>query len=174
MAAQPAAAVRVIRVETAGQLAQCQAVRAEVFIDEQGVSVEEELDGLDEAPGTCHVLALAADGTALGTARILPEEVAGDAGTVAAPPIVHVGRVAVRATARGTSIGRRLMEAAEALALREHGAGAGGERVVRVELAAQETALGFYERLGYEIAGDRFLDADIWHRRAWKVIRGTV
>jgi predicted GNAT family N-acyltransferase len=44
---------------------------------------------------------------------------------------------------------------------------------VRIELSAQEQALGFYERLGYTIESDRYLDAGIWHRDAWKTVLGS-
>ena len=49
-------------------------IRMTVFVDEQGVDAEVEMDELDTDPSTAHVLAVAADGTALGTARLLAPE----------------------------------------------------------------------------------------------------
>jgi len=140
-------------------MAAAYAIREEVFVGEQGVTLEEEHDDLDTAPTTTHVLAVADDGTPVGTARLLSDP--------AHPGVVHVGRVAVRSAGRGLGVGRALMDALEGIALDEH-ADDGGH--VRVELSAQETAIGFYEALGYEIAPERYLDARIWHRDAVRIL----
>lgn len=136
------------------------AIREEVFVGEQGVTLEEEHDGLDGLPSTTHVLAVTDDGEPVGTARLLTDP--------AHPGEVHVGRVAVLRAGRGLGVGRALMAAVEAIALADH-AGAAG--TVRVELSAQESAIPFYEALGYEIAPERYLDARIWHRDAGKTLR---
>lgn len=145
--------VQVLRVDDAEGLGRVHALRFEVFVHEQGVSPAEELDQADDLPGTVHLLAVAG-GEDLGTARVL----------VDAPGEVHVTRVAVRESARGLGIGRLLMQEAERLALVEHGTGGR----VRVGLSAQESAIGFYAALGYEIGAERYLDAGIWHRDAVK------
>jgi predicted GNAT family N-acyltransferase len=114
-------------------------IRRVVFIEEQGVPLEEEWDGRD--PECRHFLALSA-GQAVGTARLLPD--------------AHIGRVAVLAEARGRGIGVALMrEAIETARRRGHRS---------VELAAQTQALPFYERLGFTAFGEAFLDAGIAHR----------
>ena len=151
-----AAAMQVLRVTEPAGLHRVHALRFEVFVHEQGVAPEEELDEKDDLPDTVHLLAVA-DGQDLGTARLLVD----GAGQV------HVTRVAVRAAARGLGIGRELMIEVERLALAEHAA----HGRVRVELSAQESAIGFYAALGYEIGADRYLDAGIWHRDAVKVLR---
>lgn len=151
------AGVDVLRVSDAAGLDRVHTLRFEVFVDEQGVSPEEELDDRDQLPGTVHLLAVAG-AQDLGTARLLAD----------GPGQVHVTRVAVRASARGLGLGRVLMAEAERLALADH-ADAGQ---VRVELSAQESAIGFYAALGYEIGTDRYLDAGIWHRDAVKVLHG--
>ncbi len=135
------------------------AIREEVFVGEQGVTLEEEHDELDGVPTTTHVLALTDTGEPVGTARLLTDP--------AHPGVVHVGRVAVRAAGRGLGVGRALMDAIERIALAEH---AGADGRVRVELSAQESAIGFYTSLGYRIDGERYLDARIWHRDAHKVL----
>ncbi|GAB2595697.1 GNAT family N-acetyltransferase [Pseudactinotalea suaedae] len=138
-------------------------IREEVFVGEQGVTPAEEHDGLDALATTTHVLAVAPDGTPVGTARLLTDP--------AHPGVVHVGRVAVRRTGRGLGVGRALMAEIERAALTEHAVADGAGRSVRVELSAQETAIPFYEVLGYRIAAERYLDARIWHRDASKVLR---
>ena len=126
----------------APDLDDCLAIRARVFIEEQGVPLELEIDGLD--PQALHVLALN-DGRPVGTARMRPVE--GHA---------KVERVAVLAEARGTGAGRALMEA-----LHGHDRRLG---LPEIELHAQVQVIGFYERLGYRAFGPMFLDAGIEHR----------
>lgn len=156
--------VTIRRVRGDADMAAALAIREEVFVVEQGVTLAEEHDGLDDLPTTSHVLAVGDDGGPLGTARLLAE--------ADHPGLVHVGRVAVRAPGRGRGVGRALMAAVEDLALAEHAVVEHGVRLVRVELSAQESAIDFYAALGYEIAAERYLDARIWHRDASKVLRG--
>ncbi|GEK20608.1 GNAT family N-acetyltransferase [Cellulomonas xylanilytica] len=154
--------VRVVRVETPEQRAAMTAIRMAVFVQEQNVAPEREMDALDDDPATLHVLALGDDGSALGTARLLPPHHAGEP--------AHIGRVAVSATARGLGVGAVLMTALEAAALERFGDVVDGVRTVSVELSAQEQALGFYARLGYVAREERYLDEAIWHRDAVKVV----
>ncbi|MGE4533993.1 GNAT family N-acetyltransferase [Halomonas sp.] len=114
-------------------------IRRVVFIEEQGVSREEEWDGRD---GDCHHFLALLAGRPVGTARLLPD--------------AHIGRVAVLAEARGHGIGAALMHAAIEAARRHGHPG--------VELASQTHALPFYERLGFVAQGPEFLDAGIPHR----------
>ena len=118
------------------------ALRAAVFVDEQGVPLEEDLDGRDGE--ALHLVAVADDGTVVGTCRLLTD------GTT-----LRLGRMAVAPAARRRGLGLRLLELADA----EAGA-SGAERTV---LAAQLTALGLYERAGYDARGGVFLDAGIEH-----------
>ena len=120
----------------------CLAVRREVFIDEQGVSESEEVDGKD--PEAVHILATDAD-AAVGAARVL------NFGSTS-----KIGRVCVVKSHRGTGLGVSLIEACHSAA-RSRGA-------TRAILGAQLSALGFYERLGYRPYGDVFDDAGIDHR----------
>lgn len=157
-----AGGVDVRRVATPDDLEAAFAVRREVFVVEQDVPPEIELDALDHAPSTVHVLA-ELDGAVVGTGRLLVDE--------AHPGVVHVGRVAVRRSARGAGVGEALMRALEAVAVAEHGVpGDDGVRRIRVELSAQEHAIPFYERLGYTVSGEPYLDAGIRHRDAAKVV----
>jgi predicted GNAT family N-acyltransferase len=116
------------------------AIRRAVFVVEQGVPVEIELDGRD--PACLHLVAFGPEGAAIGTARMT------DAG--------HVGRIAVLAPWRGRRVGAQLVEAMIGLA-RDAG-------LARVDLDSQVQALGFYEKLGFEARGEEFLEAGIPHR----------
>ena len=116
------------------------AVRRAVFIEEQGVAEEEELDGEDASAR--HFLAEDDRGKPIGTARLLASG--------------QIGRMAVLPEWRGREVGARLLDQAVAAA-REDG--------LDVFLHAQTHALGFYERNGFKASGDVFLEADIEHRR---------
>ena len=127
-------------------------VRLEVFVGEQAVPFVQEIDARDFLATTIHVLAAGADGAALGAGRLLRDP--------ARPDRVHL-------IARGTGLGARLVAALEDAALRgaDSAAPAPGGAGLTVVLSAQERAMGFYERCGYQAAGGgRYLDAGIWHR----------
>ncbi len=117
------------------------AIRHEVFVLEQNVPVELELDGHD--PHCRHWLVFDAANRPIATARMR-----GDG---------HVGRIAVVTEWRKRGVGARLVEAIVSDA---RGAG-----LDAVDLDAQVHAIGFYERLGFEAHGEVFLDAGIPHRR---------
>ena len=145
--------VRIDVVTSREQLEEAWAIRVEVFVDEQRVPADEEVDDADLAPTTVHVLASDAQGP-VGTARLLGP-----------PDDLHIGRVAVRKRARGTGVGQALMGGLEEIAVERYGP-------VRVGLSAQERVIGFYEGLGYELVpGQRYLDAGIGHRDMVKDLR---
>ncbi|MGH1415519.1 MAG: GNAT family N-acetyltransferase [Pelagimonas sp.] len=121
----------------------CFDLRRTVFIDEQNVPEELELDEFDDT--ALHLIG-EVDGTPMGTARV----VFGD-------DYAKVGRVCVLASARGTGLGKALMRAAIDQA--QHRAGIG-----KVILQAQVPALGFYEALGFVAHGGIVMDAGIEHR----------
>jgi predicted GNAT family N-acyltransferase len=132
-----------MRIEVTRNIAACQALRRVVFIEEQGVSVADEVDGLDE--GAIHLLAL--DGQRpVGTARML---VKGRVG--------KIGRVCVLPEARGTGLGAALILAALAELRKVTG-------VAEAYLGSQSHATGLYEKLGFVVEGEEFLDAGIPHR----------
>lgn len=144
--------VSVIRTPEAMQDAL--SVRFRVFVEEQHVPIEEEVDELDERPGerddVVHVL-LRVNGHPTATARLLlghrdPTE----------GGYPHIGRVAVLAEHRKSGLGRIVMDALHEAA-RER-----GER--GITLSAQLHAVPFYERLGYVARGPVYLDAGIEHR----------
>ncbi|WP_441246571.1 GNAT family N-acetyltransferase [Kitasatospora sp. McL0602] len=147
------AAVPIRVAEGADDLALVHAVRREVFIVEQEIPEELEWDELDATSE--HLLAVAADGSPLGTARLIHgPQALGLTGGVEGR--VLLGRLAVVKAARGTGLGAELVRAVETAA-QARGA-------VECELHAQTQALGFYERLGYVAEGPVYDDAGIPHR----------
>ncbi len=132
-----------LKIEVTDDVPTCQALRRVVFIDEQGVSEADEVDGLDGR--AIHLLAWDGD-CPVGTARLLVKGAVG-----------KIGRVCVLPEVRGSGLGAALIGAA----LQELGRLPG---VTEAYLGSQSHATGFYEKLGFTVEGDEFLDAGIPHR----------
>ncbi len=130
------------RAQWASDGAALAAIRYEVFVVEQRVPEEEEWDGMDAS--SQHVIALAADGTAIGAGRLLP---GGSHG--------RIGRMAVLKPWRGRGVGRALLSELIAMA-RESG-------FPEAHLHAQTHALAFYRKHGFTPLGDEFAEAGIPH-----------
>lgn len=127
------------------------AIRFEVFVDEQKVPADEEIDAVD--PSAWHVVAWMAGDTDGPREPAATGRLYGDA---ADPALCHIGRMAVRAPWRGAGAGRAVMEALMAEARRR------GFR--RATLGAQCHALGFYGRFGFVARGPVYDDCGIDHR----------
>ncbi len=146
--------MRTIRlVQTPAERDAAYEVRRDVFVTEQGVPPDLELDELDESAD--HVVAY--DGTRpVGAGRLVVEPAGFEGADPTLGQVAHLGRIAVRPECRGTGLGVDLVRALEARA---------GERGLRVAaLSAQTYALGFYERLGFAAHGPEFDDAGLPHR----------
>lgn len=132
-----------MRIEVTQDIATCQSLRRVVFIEEQGVSEADEVDGLDGL--AIHLLAW--DGEApVGTARLLLKG-----------PTGKIGRVCVLPSARGTGLGAALIRTALEVLRGQPG-------VTEAYLGSQSHATGFYEKLGFVVEGPEFPDAGIPHR----------
>lgn len=141
---------QIIKVaETPEEIELCKSVRTKVFQQEQGISSELDFDGEDDA---CqHILALV-DQKAVGTLRLKQIE----------PTTYKLQRMAVTNDQRGQGLGRLMVEKAE-----EHAKENGFEKII---LSAQETAKGFYEKLGYEVVGDPYTEAGLPHVKMQKLL----
>ncbi|WP_149193587.1 GNAT family N-acetyltransferase [Luteimonas suaedae] len=131
---------RVEAVDYAAASADLRAVRETVFVREQQVPPELELDATD--PLCAHVLARDAGGRPIGTGRM------DDAG--------RIGRMAVLADWRDRGVGAALLQALLRIA-RERG-------LKEVVLHAQAGAIAFYTRHGFVPVGERFQEAGIEHQ----------
>jgi predicted GNAT family N-acyltransferase len=132
-----------MKIEQTNDLAACLALRRTVFIEEQSVPEDREIDDLDG--GAIHLLATHENGP-IGSARILLD---GDTG--------KIGRVCVLAPARDTGLGAALIRAALDVLRDRPG-------IARAKLSSQTHALGFYEKLGFTAHGPVYDDAGIPHR----------
>jgi predicted GNAT family N-acyltransferase len=119
------------------------AIRVRVFVKEQGVPEEIELDRDD--PRAIHLLAVVS-GKAVGTARVVMRR--GSA---------KIGRMAVIKSHRRIGVGGKLLRVAIKTALRL------GARTIY--LHAQVPVIGFYEALGFHATGSVFDEAGIPHRK---------
>ena len=124
---------------------QLSAIRANVFIEEQQVPVEEERDGLDEA--AIHFLTLNGS-EAIGCARLLIDE-------PNQHKHFHIGRVAVLKPFRGLGIGHQLMQFILNYCMQT--------ARYPIYLHSQIERRAFYEHLGFVARGNEFMDAGIPH-----------
>ena len=116
-------------------------IRRIVFCDEQGVSREEEFDGLDDI---CRHYLVSVDALGVGTARTRVLE-AGE---------IKIERVAVLRAYRGLGLGSALMRRV----MEEAG-------TAPMVLNAQFRTKSFYKALGFSAVGDIFDEAGIEHVR---------
>lgn len=117
-------------------------VRRRVFVEEQRVPMELEIDEYEDE--ATHFVAYI-DGEPVGTARLRWKD----------HLTAKAERVAVMKPYRGNGIGKLLMQALEEEARRKN--------ATSIQLHAQIQAQRFYERLGYKAYGDLFFDANIKH-----------
>ena len=114
-------------------------LREQVFVIEQNVPAEIEIDEFDST--SHHAVAFDAAGQAIGTGRLLSDG--------------HIGRMAVAASWRGQGVGRalllHLMDEARSRNYRE------------LRLNAQTHAARFYQQFGFAQVGSEFIEAGIAH-----------
>lgn len=116
-------------------------IRDQVFVKEQHVPKEMELDELDKQ---CDHIILYSNGEPVATGRIVIE---GNKH--------FLGRIATLKKLRGKGFGKIMVEAMINKLFTEG--------VKEVYIHAQISAQGFYEKIGFKAYGDRFYEAGIEH-----------
>ena len=130
------------------------ALRIEVFVKEQNVPIELELDDKDYSDNTVHI-GYFHDDNLIGVARLIDMD----------KDVIHIGRVVIDKEYRGQGIGRELIIGCENIAQQIL------KRKIIIELSAQIQAENFYKSLGYNRVNDKiYLDAGIEHVDMRKVI----
>jgi predicted GNAT family N-acyltransferase len=125
------------------------AVRAIVFIEEQGVSYEEEIDGYDYS--SVHFLATTGN-EPIGVARLRMFK-----------DSVKIGRLAVRKAYRRQGIGKEMFSfVLDYVAQMEY---------QKITLHAQVYLVKFYEDFGFVKRGEKFLEAGIEHYYMEKIVK---
>ena len=117
-------------------------LRTEVFINEQGVPPELEMDEFDDS--AIHAVAYHS-GIVIATGRLI----------IDTPNDGRIGRMAVEASARRTGVGSAV------LVFLENEARSNG--IKQIILHAQDYVKNFYTKHGYIEQGDTFLEAGILH-----------
>ncbi|SDQ89325.1 GNAT family N-acetyltransferase [Virgibacillus salinus] len=128
-------------VETNDQRQQAYNVRTVVFVDEQNVPAEEELDEFDEQ--AIHLIGYDND-KPIAASRVRFVDSYG-----------KLERICVLKDQRGKSNGAKMIESMEAI-IKNEGYG-------KAKLNAQTHAIDFYQRLGYKTISGEFMDAGIPH-----------
>jgi len=123
-------------------------IRHEVFIQEQGVPESMEWDQFDSV--SSHFLACQQE-QPIGCVRLLPTG--------------HIGRMAVLEKWRRQGVATALLETCESHAR--------GKNIPETRLSAQTQAIPFYEKAGYRIISDPYLDAGILHQDMIKILRDS-
>lgn len=113
-------------------------IREQVFIVEQSVPVELEWDAYDV--GAVHLIAMDNQGQPIACARILNNS---------------IGRMAVVKSWRGVGIGKALLQHAIQVCK--------AKKVNKITLSAQSHAIQFYQKAGFVVMSEPYVDANIWH-----------
>lgn len=122
-----------------------QNIRRKVFIEEQKVPEALEWDEFDNT--SLHFLAML-DDSAVATARLMPNG--------------QIGRMAVLAEYRNKGLGKQLLQ----FVLQQ----AKKNKLKKIHLHAQTSALAFYEKQGFTTSSEVFYEANIPHREMLKEI----
>lgn len=118
-------------------------LRQAVFVEELGMPAELEADVHDAT--ALHAVLRNHLGMPVATGRLLPS----------APGVGRIGRLAVDGRLRGAGWGRMVLDA-----LLDAARARGDQRVV---LDAEASAQGFYQRAGFGVRGEPFVEAGITH-----------
>ena len=130
-------------------------LRTEVFVNEQNVPIELELDEKDNSEHTIHIGYFNGD-ELIGIARLIDID----------KEVIHIGRVAIDKHHRGKGIGHKLILGCEDIAKRAL------NRDFNIELSAQVYVETFYKKLGYNrINNNIYIDAGIEHIDMRKTIK---
>lgn len=123
-------------------------VRRNVFVEEQNVPLEEEIDQFEK--DATHFV-LYQGNTPIGAGRFRTVDDFG-----------KVERICVLKESRKSGAGKEIMQSIEAFAKKQG--------IHKLKLNAQTHAIPFYAGLGYEVVSEEFLDAGIPHKSMIKFI----
>lgn len=135
--------ILVKKVSDATDIQTCLTIRHQIFVEGQNVPIHEEVDGLDSSSE--HYL-LFLNQLPIGTARVRYIE-----------DFAKIERVAILEAYQGRGLGHVLMNFIVANIAQNH-------QVKKAKLGAQTYAIPFYEKLGFVVCSDEYLDAGILHK----------
>jgi predicted GNAT family N-acyltransferase len=135
--------VLVKKISETSEIQICLEIRLKVFVEGQNVPIDEEIDGLDSCSE--HYL-LFLNELPVGTARIRYQE-----------DYAKIERVAILEAYQGQGLGHVLMNFILVEIQQD-------PKVKKAKLGAQTYAIPFYEKLGFIICSNEYLDAGITHK----------
>ena len=133
--------IKVKPVTTQSELDEAFHIRTEVFVKEQGVALEVEMDEYDES---CDHILVYCNGQSVGTGRLRDVE-----------GVAKLERICILPTHRQYGLGRTIVQALEKIA-KDKG-------FVKAKLHGQTHAERFYEKVGYTKASEVFMEEGIPH-----------
>ena len=125
------------------EINQCMNIRFKVFVEGQNVPVDEEVDGKD-ATASHYLLLVNNNPAGVARVRILEE-------------YFKIERVGILDEYQGKGLGRDIMQFILS-DLQSHSA------IKQVKLSSQTRAIPFYEKLGFTVCSDEYIDAGIPHK----------
>ncbi|MBC78860.1 MAG: GNAT family N-acetyltransferase [Chloroflexi bacterium] len=139
--------IEIIDAKESNKISHCFDIRKKVFVEEQGVPVEEELDPYDDI--SIHALALV-DNKPVATGRLI----------LSNKSFAKIGRMAVLSQFRRTGVGSKVLLFLEKKAVEKN--------INEISLHAQEYVMKFYKNHDYKERGNIFLEAGIKHIEMFK------
>ncbi len=133
-------------------LDECLQIRRKVFIEEKNVPESIEIDEHDILDGKCDHFVIGENADAIGTLRCMYLD----------ESTIKLQRFCILPQYRGLGMGRKMLELVEDYYK--------GKSVSRIELNAKFEVAQFYEKCGYTVISDRFLEAGIPHIKMAKDI----
>lgn len=138
--------IRIFRKEDAPQdFERAAQIRTTVFVEEQGLPLEEELDEYDDE--AIHWLIVAPGEEPIATGRIISCQEG-----CQMRPVAKIGRIAIKKSMRGLKLGNLLMQEILRVAIEE-----GYDQAI---LDARTDVVPFYEKLGFITEGDEFMECN--------------
>ncbi|KEF36779.1 putative acyltransferase [Schinkia azotoformans MEV2011] len=119
-------------------------IRKEVFVEEQGVPLDDEFDAFDTLDDQCEHILVNYEEQPVGTGRLRFVDGVG-----------KLERICILKPYRNYGLGKIIIQKLEEIAAEKGGA--------RVKLHGQTQAEGFYQKLGYHTSSDVFMEDGIPH-----------
>ncbi len=135
--------VSIIKATSDQDIQTCLNIRFQIFVQGQQVPIDEEIDGKDKE--STHFL-LCLDDHPAGTARVRVME-----------NVAKIERVAILDEFQGKGLGQELMLFI-LTEVQQH------TSVKKIKLSAQTYVIPFYEKLGFKVCSDEYMDAGIPHQ----------
>lgn len=132
------------KITSMDELEQALHIRRKVFVEEQGVPLEDEYDEFDKLDGKCDHILVYYNGEPVGTGRVRSVEGYG-----------KLERICILQEYRKFGLGKVIIAKLEELAA--------DRKDIKVKLHGQTHAEGFYQKLGYETSSDVFMEDGIPH-----------